>query len=78
MPEKYGNAQLIFTTIEGRILKTIDITKKGAGEITVASAPAIQITKGDALVIPHVAGAYSIGRANVVVSRPGNSGPPCR
>jgi hypothetical protein len=35
VPEKYGYAQLIFTTIEGRILKTIDITKKGAGEITV-------------------------------------------
>jgi hypothetical protein len=35
VPEKYGYAQLIFTTIEGRILKTIDIAKKGAGEITV-------------------------------------------
>ncbi len=35
VPEKYGYAQLIFTTIEGRILKTIDITKKGPGEITV-------------------------------------------
>jgi hypothetical protein len=35
VPEKYGYAQLIFTTIEGRILKTIDISKKGAGEITV-------------------------------------------
>lgn len=35
VPEKYSYAQLIFTTVEGRILKTIDIAKKGAGEITV-------------------------------------------
>ncbi|MBA2612267.1 MAG: tail fiber domain-containing protein [Bacteroidetes bacterium] len=35
VPEKYGYAQLIFTTIEGRILKTVDIAKKGLGEITV-------------------------------------------
>lgn len=35
VPEKYGYAQLIFSTLDGRILKTIDIAKKGAGEITV-------------------------------------------
>jgi hypothetical protein len=35
VPEKYGYAQLIFTTIEGRILKTMDVAKKGLGEITV-------------------------------------------
>ena len=45
----------------------------GAGEITFTSAPAIQITKGDALVIPHAAGAYSISGANVIVSRPPNA-----
>ena len=45
----------------------------GAGEITFTSAPAIQLTKGDALVIPHAAGAYSISGANVIVSRPPNA-----
>ena len=48
----------------------IALVLDGAGEITFASAPAIQITKGDALVIPHAAGAYSISGANVIVSRP--------
>ena len=49
---------------------SIALVLDGAGEITFASAPAIQITKGDALVIPHAAGAYSISGANVIVSRP--------
>lgn len=35
VPEKYGYAQMIFSTIDGRILKTVDITKKGKGTITV-------------------------------------------
>ena len=48
----------------------IALVLDGVGEITFASAPAIQITKGDALVIPHAAGAYSISGANVIVSRP--------
>ena len=48
----------------------IALVLEGVGEITFASAPAIQITKGDALVIPHAAGAYSISGANVIVSRP--------
>ena len=48
----------------------IALVLDSAGEITFASAPAIQITKGDALVIPHAAGAYSINGANVIVSRP--------
>ena len=51
----------------------IALVLDGAGEITFASAPAIQITKGDALVIPHAAGAYSISGANVIVSRPPNA-----
>lgn len=37
VPEKYGYAQIIFSTIEGRILKTVDITKKGKGTLTVYS-----------------------------------------
>ena len=51
----------------------IALVLDGAGEITFASAPAIQITKGDALVIPHAAGAYTISGANVIVSRPPNA-----
>jgi mannose-6-phosphate isomerase len=48
----------------------IALVLDGAGEITFANATAIQITKGDALVIPHAAGAYSMSGANVIVSRP--------
>ena len=48
----------------------IALVLDGAGEITFANSPAIQITKGDALVIPHAAGAYSMSGANVIVSRP--------
>jgi len=35
VPEKYGYAQIIFSTIDGRILKTVDITKKGRGQLNV-------------------------------------------
>jgi hypothetical protein len=35
VPEKYGYAQIIFSTIDGRILKTVDITKKGHGQLNV-------------------------------------------
>ncbi|MFN7912408.1 MAG: T9SS type A sorting domain-containing protein, partial [Bacteroidota bacterium] len=35
VPEKYGYAQIIFTTTEGKIIKIADITQKGAGELTV-------------------------------------------
>lgn len=48
----------------------IGLVLDGAGDITFANAPSMQITKGDALVIPHAAGAYSISGANVIVSRP--------
>jgi hypothetical protein len=37
VPEKYGYAQMIFSTIDGRILKTVDITKKGRGTLNVFS-----------------------------------------
>ena len=48
----------------------IGLVLDGAGEITFASAPAMQINKGDALVIPHAAGSYSITGANVIICRP--------
>jgi Chaperone of endosialidase len=35
VPEKYGFAQLIFKTLEGKIIKTVDITKKGRGQVNV-------------------------------------------
>jgi len=48
----------------------IGLVLDGAGEITFAHAPVMQINKGDALVIPHAAGAYSITGANVIICRP--------
>ena len=35
VPEKFGYAQIIFRTIEGKIIKTVDITKKGGGQLNV-------------------------------------------
>ncbi|MBK7312249.1 MAG: tail fiber domain-containing protein [Sphingobacteriaceae bacterium] len=35
VPEKYGFAQLVFKTIDGKIIKTVDITKKGLGQVNV-------------------------------------------
>jgi hypothetical protein len=35
VPEKYGFAQLVFKTIDGKIIKTVDITKKGRGQVNV-------------------------------------------
>lgn len=35
VPEKYGYAQIIFNTIEGKIIKAVDITKKGRGQLNV-------------------------------------------
>ena len=48
----------------------IGLVLDGAGEITFASAPAMKVNKGDALVIPHAAGSYSITGANVIICRP--------
>ena len=48
----------------------IGLVLDGAGEITFANAPVMQITKGDALVIPHAAGKFTINGANVIVCRP--------
>ena len=48
----------------------IGLVLDGAGEITFASAPAMQIKKGDALVIPHAAGSYSMSGATVIMCRP--------
>lgn len=35
VPEKYGFAQIVFKTVDGKIIKTVDITKKGRGQINV-------------------------------------------
>ena len=48
----------------------IALVLNGAGSITFANAPAMEIAQGDALVIPHAAGNYSISGANVIVCRP--------
>jgi mannose-6-phosphate isomerase len=48
----------------------IALVLNGSGSVTFANAPAMEITQGDALVIPHVAGNYSISGANVIVCRP--------
>ena len=48
----------------------IGLVLDGTGEIIFANAPTMQINKGDALVIPHAAGAYSVTGANVIICRP--------
>ncbi|HWY10052.1 MAG TPA: tail fiber domain-containing protein, partial [Bacteroidia bacterium] len=35
VPEKYNFAQIIFSTVEGKIIKAVDITKKGKGQLNV-------------------------------------------
>ena len=42
----------------------------GSGEIKFASAPTRSITKGDAVVIPFSAGAYSLSGSNAIICRP--------
>ena len=42
----------------------------GSGEIAFANAPTMAITKGDAVVIPFAAGAYSLIGANAIICRP--------
>ena len=42
----------------------------GAGQIEFESAPAMKLEKGDAVVIPHCAGSYSLSGANAIVCRP--------
>jgi mannose-6-phosphate isomerase len=48
----------------------IALVLNGSGAVTFANAPAMEITQGDALVIPHAAGNYSISGANVIICRP--------
>jgi mannose-6-phosphate isomerase len=48
----------------------IALVLNGSGSVTFANSPAMEITQGDALVIPHAAGNYSISGANVIVCRP--------
>ena len=42
----------------------------GSGEIAFANAPAMAIAKGDAVVIPFSAGAYSLSGATAIICRP--------
>jgi mannose-6-phosphate isomerase len=42
----------------------------GSGEIAFAKTPNMAITKGDAVVIPFAAGAYSLTGANAIICRP--------
>jgi mannose-6-phosphate isomerase len=48
----------------------IALVINGSGKITFADTGDIEIAKGDALVIPHSAGKYSVTGAHVVISRP--------
>lgn len=48
----------------------IALVLNGAGSITFSNASAMEIAQGDALVIPHAAGDYSISGANVIICRP--------
>ena len=48
----------------------IALVLNGTGSISFTNAPMMEITQGDALVIPHAAGNYSISGANVIVCRP--------
>jgi mannose-6-phosphate isomerase len=48
----------------------IALVLNGSGAITFANAEAMEITQGDAIVIPHAAGKYSMSGANVIVCRP--------
>ena len=48
----------------------IALVLTGSGEITFANAPTMSINQGDAIVIPHIAGKYSISGAHVIISRP--------
>jgi len=48
----------------------IALVLNGSGKITFENAPEMAINQGDALVIPHAAGTYSISGANVIVCRP--------
>jgi mannose-6-phosphate isomerase len=48
----------------------IALVLNGSGQINFASAPAMPITQGDAIVIPHAAGKYAISGANVIICRP--------
>ena len=48
----------------------IALVLNGSGTVTFANADTMEITQGDALVIPHAAGNYSVSGANVIVCRP--------
>ncbi len=35
VPAKYGFAQMVFKTLDGKIIRTVDITAKGKGQLNV-------------------------------------------
>lgn len=47
----------------------IALVLSGTGSITFVNAPEMQVTQGDALVIPHVAGGYTVIGAQVIICR---------
>jgi mannose-6-phosphate isomerase len=49
---------------------SIALVLSGSGSISFENAPEIEITQGDALVIPHVSGRYSVSGAHVIICRP--------
>ncbi len=48
----------------------IALVLNGSGTIAFDNADTMEITQGDALVIPHAAGNYSVSGANVIICRP--------
>jgi mannose-6-phosphate isomerase len=48
----------------------IALVLSGSGSITFENAPEMEITQGDALVIPRVSGRYSVSGAHVIICRP--------
>ena len=48
----------------------VSLVLDGSGSISFANAPEMAITKGDAVVIPHSAGAFTFSGANAIVCRP--------
>jgi len=48
----------------------IALVLNGSGEITFSNATTMSINQGDAIVIPHLAGSYTISGANMIVCRP--------
>ena len=48
----------------------IALVLSGTGSITFANAPEMRVTQGDALVIPHAAGEFTVTGAHIIICRP--------